>query len=267
MQRRHSQLRGLAVVLAVVCGSGCRRTHSPEFFEAQSRYATLVAELGDGAYSDPGMEEVVSGLGRVSKRRFEFEAAQQLLTKIREESARAAAKRSALEDLDRKLAAPAAPAGGALSRLPPWSATEAGDAGSAVERPLPGMAEADFRAKYGRCFGEPRAVKLPGEVEASVAYPLLGSADCAKQFGANTFSYVFNQHKLTGTMTELRAPNAADAGAPLSAPLPAPVTRAQPDAPEAAPAPPAAANPYDGTPRGQVNPYDGTPRPPPSSER
>lgn len=226
------------VMLVAAAFSGCRKKHSMEFGLYKADYTALIDRQGDDAYLSPQMDEVVAHLKSVDPETVEAAEARMLMDKIATEKVRVTADREAKAKAvaEATAAPPTAPTGfGApvdLSKvgpIPDLNAVDAGvaDAGAkAEERPEGGMAESDFRAKFGICFESPRAVNLPsGPVQA---YQVKNRPDCVK-YGGPDVSWYFANGKLGGTFTEVAQKQEATT----------PPAEDQPKKPEPAPAQPA----------------------------
>ncbi len=253
MRTWHVALLALALGL-----TGCRKKHAPEYFEAEGKYQVLVARTGDDAYLSPEMAAVLKKLQSVPEGRIESEQAQQLAARITAGTARVqAAQRAA----DAPIAAapvvmnfpsaPSVPSGG-----PPADAvapTGAADAGPVDERPQAGMPQAEFVKKFGSCFEGEREVAVPGSAAPLKGFQVANREACTKKFGATNQSYVFEDGKWKGIVTETVVTTVRDAGLVPTPPGQAPARPAPTEAPR---------DPNDGTPgSGGANPYDGTPRP------
>ncbi|MFN7135584.1 MAG: hypothetical protein ACK4N5_26165, partial [Myxococcales bacterium] len=166
--------RSLALAGALLVLPSCAKKNqlSAEYAEAQQRWTALNQQDPAGAALSPGADEVLALLGRVDPASRDAQAAAELKKQIEAERAEA---KAALEAREKMLAhaenpppptgfAPAAPTVQQDEPPPPPAAAEPVAAAPAADetQPREGMAEADFRKKFDRCFEFKNPFGTPG---------------------------------------------------------------------------------------------------------
>jgi hypothetical protein len=164
----------------------CRKTSSPAFYEAQSKYEVLSAKEGDDVYLSGALTSVVDTLNQVNSSTLEYERATALIQKIERETARVKAERAAAqaEPEAPKAAVPAVPRVTATEPVAQADAVEAVDAGM-KETPEPerDMTPQAFAARYQGCV---RSVSTAEERAAKKErFEVTSSPECQKRLKAD----------------------------------------------------------------------------------
>jgi len=147
-----------AAVLLVALGACRKPKPSPEFNEAQGKYSSLVAELGDSAFSDDRMTAVEELLAKVPRDSLDAIAAAELQQKINAERKRITEEAAAHE---KAMANALAPPNVDWPRTPeatkeePVAVPDAGPAELAV-----GISVDEMRKQSGDCFNSAGSLKL-----------------------------------------------------------------------------------------------------------
>lgn len=156
----------------------CRRpTNSPDYVEASGLHDKLVFDQGDDAYLSEEMGQAEELLGKVPADSLDAEAARELLAKIRSERARVKKER---DEAERDVAAAAEPTldDWGKEKAPEEAAREEADGGPT--QPIPGMALAEFRQRFGDCFDPGQDIVLAG-AGIRRTYELRDRNDCRKR--------------------------------------------------------------------------------------
>jgi hypothetical protein len=223
----------LVVFGVVVLLSGCAKKSSPEFFEAQRRYSSVVLREGDDAYFSEEMDAVDALLDRVPQGAIEAPRAKELKNTI-------ALERRRLNE-ERAQARPEAEVSAPLPSTPPIARPDTSPAPTAPvpEKdgpPTAGMAEEAFVLKYKECISTKADITLDTPPRKAPAYAARETPNCLQRLEATAGTqFFFIDGKLAGRSmtttsktTTATAPKTAEAEAKLEpflvvpgAPLPA----------------------------------------------
>lgn len=201
-------MRGLALmIVCLVAATACRKKSSPQFFDAQGRYAVISAKLGDDAYDDPELSEIETMLRDVPAQAKEYEQAQALLTTIGAEKARVRAEKAALAQPVVAAPEPLFPP------APPREVPAAEEGKPTVDAgfsPHIGMSIDAFLAAYSACMSATEDVLMPGAKQPGQAFAVRKTKVCLDQFGGTekfTRLFVFVDRKLAGEASRTEPDN------------------------------------------------------------
>lgn len=163
------------VLLALVAVSACAKKKQPsaEFESASRDFSKLYGEKLDDAFLDPQIEDIQARLERVPPESLDAQAAQALLTRIRDGRQRMAAQQAERERLTAEAAQPAPYTGPSREEQDRQAAEAASaaaakaDAGTPAAHPVRGMTVTELTARFGDCFvkGEPLEITGRGPRE------------------------------------------------------------------------------------------------------
>jgi hypothetical protein len=191
------------VLVALVLLAGCPKPKpSLEYTEASGSYTSLVAKLGDDAYTDPEMTRIEGLLQKVPAESLDAAAARELLARIATERKRAAsdaaAQQKAMDDAVKPVDLPDSPRSD--DNTPPAQGTvdpKTMDPG--IKR---GMTPEELKKATGDCFGFSDNIKLrnaDGTDTDGVIYERRDFNYCKDKYGAYEGRVlIFRDDKLVG---------------------------------------------------------------------
>jgi hypothetical protein len=212
------------VLLVLVSATGCKKKSAPEVYRLESDVEVLVAREGDDAWERPELEAIEQQLAAIPADVVEAARVQALLQRVRSERARVKAERAArTEKVPEPPPPPPRDDQGGMA-VPPALPEEEDDAGVEVLEPTLGMPEAEFVARFGKCFKPGPMVDVP-DAGRGTSQVVLNQPECEARFGekGSTVSHVFIDGKLRGRLTEgPPTRQVVDAGPPPPKPPPPP---------------------------------------------
>jgi hypothetical protein len=234
-------MRGATWLLLGAIGlgvAGCKKPRpSPEYTEASGAYSTLTAKLGDDAYSDPEMARIEALLARVPNDSVDAPAAKELLARIGQERAHAAAEAAAhqklLDDATKAPVLPDSPSTGE-----PEKVVDAGPAHIGL-----GLTTEEVGRLGGDCFHYTQTVRvrnMNGSEAEGVIWERADLARCQEAFpDLGGRMLVFESNKLVQVVDKSQIRHEVlDAGPPAAVEAPEPPKKEPPAPPPAQPPPP-----------------------------
>lgn len=226
---RASTLAAIAAFVFLACS---KPKPSAEYAESQATWDSLTTRLGDDAYKDPEMDQVVALLGKVPSDSADAAAAAALKAKIASERERIDKEaKTRKSDLD-VLRAPVVDTGGEPYVPPepePGPAAPKEDPVEASGQPQIGLPYDEFSKKFGGCFTEGEMIMVSNLGVKARAFKLNSGEECGKRHSTFGDKWVlFNEGKLLGMVakdTVKQVPVGPPAGAAPPAP-PAPAAGA-----------------------------------------